>query len=738
MPEIKETNLPLPVIHKWQDVKDIYFIYITNPTDRENIEKAYDFARLKHEGQFRKSGLPYIHHLIEVAFILSELQAGPSTIIAGLLHDVVEDTDVTVEEIQKTWGKDVAMIVDSVTKIQRLKLSKKGDDSSFVYEDHRKIFLGMAKDIRVIIIKLADRLHNLRTLYYLKPERQLAIANETMAVYAPIAGRLGMGKIKAEMEDLSLMYIEPEAYKHVLELVEQKSPNLQRALTEVSKRIADILFKNNIKFEMKFRVKSIYSIYKKMKEKDNDFDKIYDLMALRIITGTELNCYEILGLIHATYKPVTGRFKDYIAMPKSNMYQSLHTTIFSGDGNALEVQIRTLEMDRIADSGVAAHWAYKEGTNYNPEKEQREIENKLHWLRDFVGIGNQTGDNAKEYMDTLTKEIFETSVYVFTPKGNVIELPSGATPLDFAYKIHTKVGDSAVGALVNDKLVAMNTPLKTGDICEIRTSKTATGPTESWLNIVTTNSARNHIRKVLGRKNQLLTRDENIEKGRLSLIDAFKERGFAEHEIEPNVNKPAVLKHFEVDDYHELLLLVYSRNITPGTILDYLKLDRRDHIGKILAKGRKVEDAKNPVIVPGAGTVAVTLGNCCTPIPGDEIVGYITKGKGITVHRITCPNMVNVMERTVEVEWNPLSVTKLYPLDLSVKCLDRENLLVDIMNALSQAKVSLNKIKATFHPTTRTSVIDITILIGDINQLSSVQNIIGQVESVYKIERVFH
>ncbi len=738
METFKDHKLPMPDIHTWNDVTDVYFLYITDKKDRDNIQKAYEFAKLKHEGQFRKSGLPYIHHLIEVAYILASLTAGPSTIIAGLLHDVVEDTDTSVADIEKRWGKDVAMIVDSVTKIQRLKLSKKGDDSAFVYEDHRKIFLGMAKDIRVIIIKLADRLHNLRTLSYLKPERQLAIAKETMAVYAPIAGRLGMGRIKAEMEDLSLKYIEPEAYAHVLELVEQKSPNLQKALTEVSKRIADILFKNNIKFEMKFRVKSIYSIYKKMKEKDNDFDKIYDLMALRIITATELNCYEILGLIHATYKPVTGRFKDYIAMPKSNMYQSLHTTIFSGDGNALEVQIRTLEMDQIADSGVAAHWAYKEGTNYNPEKEQREIENKLHWLRDFVGISYQTGDNAKEYMETLTKEIFETSVYVFTPKGNVIELPQGATPLDFAYKIHTKVGDSAVGALVNDKLVAMNTPLKTGDICEIKTSKTATGPTESWLNIATTNSARTHIRKVLARKNQLLTRDENIEKGRNSLYDAFKERGFNEHEVEPYVNKGAVLKHFGVDDYNELLLLVYSRNITPGSILDYLKLDRRDHIGKMLSKGRKVEDAKNPVLVPGAGTVAVTLGNCCTPIPGDEIVGYITKGKGITVHRITCPNVINVIDRTVEVIWNPASQTKLYPLDLSVKCLDRDNLLVDIMNALSQAKVSMSKIKATYHPTTRTSVIDVTILIGDLSQLSSVQNIIGQVESVYKIERVFH
>ena len=737
--EKKTHNLPMPEIHKWQDVKDVYFLYITNADDRAKIEEAYEFALKKHEGQFRKSGHPYITHLIEVAFILAELTAGPSTIIAGLLHDVVEDTDVTVSEIEKMFGKDVGMIVDSVTKIQRLKLSKKGDDSDFVYEDHRKIFLGMAKDIRVIIIKLADRLHNLRTLYFLSPERKLRIAKETMAVYAPIAGRLGMGKIKAEMEDLSLKYIEPEAFAHVSELVEQLSPNLQKSLAEVSKRIADILFKNNIKFEMKFRVKSIYSIYKKLKEKDNDFERIYDLLALRIITPTELNCYEILGLIHATYRPVSGRFKDYIAMPKSNMYQSLHTTIFTGDGNALEVQIRTPEMDKIADSGVAAHWAYKEGTNYNPEREQREIENKLHWLRDFVATGYETGNTAKEYMDTITKEIFETSVYVFTPKGNVIELPAGATPLDFAYKIHTKVGDTAVGALVNDKLVAMNTPLKTGDICEIRTSKTATGPTESWLNIATTNSARSHIRKVLAKKHQALTRDDNIEKGRGSLNDAFKERGFAEHEVEPHVNKPEVLKHFNVNTYEDLLLLVYSRNITASAVLDYLKLDRRDHMGKLLSKGRRVvEDAKNPVIVPGAGTVAVTLGNCCTPVPGDNIVGYITKGKGITVHRINCPNIARNLDRTIEVLWNPNSETKLYPLDISIKCNDRDNLLVDIMNALSQAKVSISKIKATYHPSTQTSVIDATILIPNVDKLNSVQNIILQVDSVYKIDRVIH
>lgn len=724
-------------LHSWQDVKDIYFTYIKDEVDRQNIEEAYDFAFKMHEGQTRKSGVPYIHHLIEVAMIVSTLHTGPATIIAALLHDVVEDTEVTVGEIEKMFGKDVATIVDSLTKIQRLKLSKKGDDSSFVYEDHRKIFLGMAKDIRVIIIKLADRLHNLRTLDFLKPNRQLVIAKETMAVYAPIAGRLGMGNIKAEMEDLSLKYIDPANYHKVMELIEQKSPNLERALLEVSKRIADIVFNNNIPFEMKFRVKSAYSVYKKMEEKDNDFDKIYDLLALRIITKTELNCYEILGLIHATYKPIPGRFKDYIAMPKSNMYQSLHTTIFSGDGNALEVQIRTSEMDKIADSGVAAHWAYKEGTNYNPEREQKEIEAKLHWFKDFIGASYAAGDDAKEYVETLTKDIFDTSVYVFTPKGNVVELPKGATPLDFAYKIHTKVGDTAVGALVNDHLVAMSTELETGDVVEIKTSPNAPGPNETWLKIVTTNSAKAHIRKILGRKHKLLTRDENIIRGKKSLIDAFKERGFKEHEVDTHLQKTTLCKHFNVASLEELMLLIYSRNVTTAQVLDYLKLDRRDHVEKILSRGRKAEISKNPVVVEGAGEVAVTLGNCCSPVPGDDIVGYITKGKGITVHRANCPNIVKHQERTIDVYWNENSEIKKYPLTLSVKCFDRENLLVDIMNALSQAKVSLANIKATYHGASDTSTITTTILIEHLNELSRVTNIISQVESVYKIERVF-
>lgn len=724
------------VLHTFEELQEKFFVYIKNPDDREAIKRAYLFVKEKHEGQMRKSGEPYIHHLIEVAYILAQLQAGPATIIAGLLHDVVEDTDVTIEEIEANWGKDIATIVDSVTKIQRLKLSRRGDDSSFVYEDHRKIFLGMAKDIRVIIIKLADRLHNMRTLDFLAPERQKVIANETMEVYAPIAGRLGINKIKSEMEDLALKYIDSEAYFSIKEMVTQKSGNIQRSLMDVSKRIADIIFKNNIPFEMTFRVKSIYSIYKKMAQKGYEFERIYDLLALRIITQTELNCYEILGIIHATYKPVNGRFKDYIAMPKSNMYQSLHTTIFSGDGNALEVQIRTKEMDEVAESGVAAHWRYKEGTNYSPEREQREIEEKLHWFRDFVGVSRDLGGDAKEYVDTLTKEIFETSVYVFTPKGNVIELPAGATPLDFAYKIHTKVGDSAIGALVNNQLVSLNTKLKTGDIVEIRTSKTAPGPNEGWLNLVVTNSAKTHIRKFLTRKNADLTRADDIVKGKTSLLDSFKDRGYTETEMNDRLqaNTTQLIKHFNIDSLDELFLLINNRNITPTTVLDYLKITRKNDFLKPF-KGKKVDDLKNPVIVPGAGKVAVTLGHCCTPVPGDEIIGYITKGKGITVHRVDCPNVINVTERLISVHWNENITDAYYPIDLTLKCFDRANLLIDVMNSLSQAKVQLSKIKATYHPTTNTTSIFVTVLVRHVNDLPSIYNYIQNVESVYKIDR---
>ena len=492
-------------LHTFQEVEDIYMLYISSPEDRQRIKDAYDFIMLKHNNQFRRSGEPYYHHLIEVAYILASLQCGPNTIISGLLHDVVEDTDVTVEEIKKKWGDEVSKIVDSLTKIQRLKLSKITSEE-FEAEDHRKIFLGMAKDIRVILIKLADRLHNLRTLGALSHERQLAISKETIEVFVPIAERLGLDIIKSEMEDLCISYLEPEKYKEIKKLLSKKTKILQKSLDGLKKRIADVLFQKNIPFEISSRVKSINSIYRKMYVKGHPFEEIYDILALRIITKTEMQCYEILGLIHQMYKPVPGRFKDYIAMPKPNMYQSLHTTVVGGDGNFYEVQIRTEEMDSVAETGIAAHWAYKEG-GYNSQAEQKEIENKLHWFREFVTLTSESeGENASTYMDTLNHDIFESHIFVFTPKGKVIELPMRSTPVDFAYRIHTKVGDQCVGALVNGVMVPLNTILKTGDMVEIKTSRSSPGPSEGWLDFVASSSAKTAIRKFVAKKNASLLR----------------------------------------------------------------------------------------------------------------------------------------------------------------------------------------------------------------------------------------
>ncbi|MDD3068320.1 MAG: RelA/SpoT family protein, partial [Candidatus Paceibacterota bacterium] len=442
-------------LHTFEDVEAIFQNYISSVEDRKQIRAAYDFIVEKHQGQLRKSGEPYYHHLVEVAYIVASLQGGPATIISAFLHDVVEDTDVTVAEIEKRWGSEVAKIVDALTKIQRLKLSKISSDE-FEAEDHRKILIGMAKDIRVIIIKLCDRLHNLRTLEALSDERQIAISQETIDVFVPIAHRLGLDVVKSEMEDLCLKYLEPEKYYEIKKLLSNKAKTMGKSLDAIRKRIADILFENNIAFDISARVKSIYSIYTKMYVKGHPFDEIYDILALRIITDTEMKCYEILGLIHKTYKPVPGRFKDYIAMPKPNMYQSLHTTIVSGNGNFYEIQIRTKEMDNIAETGVAAHWAYKENSGYSSRREQQEIEDKLHWFRDFVSATNDSVEsNESDYLNNLSKDIFEANVYVFTPKGKVIELPSGSTPVDFAYRIHTKVGDNTTGAIVNGVMVPL-------------------------------------------------------------------------------------------------------------------------------------------------------------------------------------------------------------------------------------------------------------------------------------------
>ena len=724
-------------LHSFQDVEDIYMLYISSVEDRRRIQEAYDFIMQKHNGQFRKSGEPYYHHLIEVAYILASLQCGPNTIISGLLHDVVEDTDVTVEDIKKKWGEEVSKIVDALTKIQRLKLSKITSEE-FEAEDHRKIFLGMAKDIRVILIKLADRLHNLRTLGALSPERQHAIAKETIEVFVPIAERLGLDIIKSEMEDLCISYLEPEKFKEIKRLLSKKTKLLQKSLDGLKKRIADALFQKNIPFEISSRVKSINSIYRKMYIKGHPFEEIYDILALRIITKTEMQCYEILGIIHQMYKPVPGRFKDYIAMPKPNMYQSLHTTVVGGDGNFYEVQIRTEEMDSVAETGIAAHWAYKEG-GYNSQAEQKEIENKLHWFREFVTLTSESeNENASTYMDNLNRDIFESSVFVFTPKGKVIELPNGSTPVDFAYRIHTKVGDQCVGALVNGVMVPLNTVLKTGDMVEIKTSKTSPGPSERWLDFVVSTSAKSAIKKFVAKKNAELLREERIQRGKQSCIDAFHERGLSEEEMIKMLDTEKVLNNFGVKDLDELFIAVSGRKPTANAIVEFLKIKRPVDLSINLAKRRNVKNDGCPVYCKGAGKVAIALANCCTPIPGDFIVGYITRGKGISVHRQNCPNVVNEKERLLEVFWRDDIEFATYPVDIIIEASDRNNLLMEIMGIFNNAKVGVNNLHARSNAQNLSATISATIMVSDAKRLHDIFVLLRGITGVYRVDRVIH
>ena len=732
----KEVTKSTQKLHTFQEVKEKFFVYISSPEARAKVEEAYKFAEAAHKGQKRKSGEPYIHHLIEVCYILAEIGCGPSTLIAGLLHDTVEDTSVTLEDIKDKFGEDVMNIVDSLSKIQRLKLSHK-TEAEFVFEDHRKIFLGMARDVRVILIKLADRLHNMRTLDSLSPERQKVLSRETLEVFAPIAHRLGMNKVKSELEDLSLKYLEPEKYAEIVKLVESKVRNGQKSLDQMAKKIADDLFEKGIKFEMSSRVKSIYSIYRKIYLKGRAFEEIFDILALRIITETELNCYEILGIIHATYKPIPGRFKDYIAMPKPNMYQSLHTCILSGDGNEFEVQIRTHDMDAVAESGVAAHWRYKEGSNYNPRKEQKEIEEQLHWFRDLVNM-SEDNEDAKEYVNTLSNDIFNANVYVFTPLGKVIELPTGATPIDFAYKIHTGVAEKAVGAIVNHIMVPLSRELKTGDIVEIKTSEKSQGPNEGWLNIATTNFAKSHIRKFLAKKNAEFTKEEKVNRGKASLIEAFKQIGIGDLEAMRLVDNQNVFDNFSCKDLDELLIGISNKNPVPGAIIDFLNLKKQDD-GLKLSKIKESDTNKSPVYVSGnIGDIAITLGNCCTPIPGDEIVGYITKGKGITVHRKDCPNIANEKKRLIPVYWKENLTSSTYPVDLKIECYERTNLLADIVSVFSQKKINITAVNGVLHPNTMTTTISVTIYVPNAEVLRDVIAFLLNVKSVYEVNRSTH
>ncbi len=730
--EIKNT------IYTFDDVKNVYSKYIHNPEELDKIYQAYLFASEKHKNQVRKSGDPYIVHLLGVARILSELNTGPTTIIAGLLHDTIEDTDTTEEEITEKFGKEVCYLVQGVTKVTRLSDYHNVD---FEAESHRKIFIAMAKDIRVIIIKLADRLHNMRTLQFQPPEKQKKIAKETRDVYAPIAHRLGLSQVKTELEDLSLFYLEREKFEEIENLLSRQSTNMKNAIDVLKNKIVEILTPTNILFEITSRVKSIYSIYKKMYVKGKAFDDIYDIMALRIITETEMNCYELLGYIHANFKPIPGRFKDYIAMPKPNMYQSLHTTIVTGDGHTFEIQIRTKKMDEIAEEGVAAHWRYKENKKYDAKTEQQEIEEQLHWFRDFVSVTNEIQDgNAKEYVEALQHDIFDANVYVFTPKGKVVTLPNGSTPIDFAYKIHTDVGNTLAGAKVNNQMVPISRVLQTGDVVEIITNKNAT-PNSEWLNMATSSIAKSHIRKFLMKQNSDFIRQDNIQKGRNSLVVSFRER-----KIKANIDKimtKKLFEHFNVENADELYLLLNSKTIMPLNIIEYLGLERSqeetlDDLKNNVNKRNVNRNIQDAVTLENGDRSLISLASCCTPIPGDDIIGYITKGNGIKVHRVSCPNVCQEHNRLIPVIWNPNAEKKDYPVDISIECYDRNNLLIDVLNCFSQIKVQVYKVNAKYHASNNTTTISVTVMVKDVAYLNTLTQQLLNINSVYDIRRVIH
>lgn len=730
--EIKNT------IYTFEDVKNVYSKYIHNPEELDKIYQAYLFASEKHKNQVRKSGDPYIVHLLGVARILSELNTGPTTIIAGLLHDTIEDTDTTEEEITEKFGKEVCYLVQGVTKVTRLSDYHNVD---FEAESHRKIFIAMAKDIRVIIIKLADRLHNMRTLQFQPPEKQKKIAKETRDVYAPIAHRLGLSQVKTELEDLSLFYLEREKFEEIENLLSRQSTNMKNAIDVLKNKIVEILTPTNILFEITSRVKSIYSIYKKMYVKGKAFDDIYDIMALRIITETEMNCYELLGYIHANFKPIPGRFKDYIAMPKPNMYQSLHTTIVTGDGHTFEIQIRTKKMDEIAEEGVAAHWRYKENKKYDAKTEQQEIEEQLHWFRDFVSVTNEIQDgNAKEYVEALQHDIFDANVYVFTPKGKVVTLPNGSTPIDFAYKIHTDVGNTLAGAKVNNQMVPISRVLQTGDVVEIITNKNAT-PNSEWLNMATSSIAKSHIRKFLMKQNSDFIRQDNIQKGRNSLAVSFRER-----KIKANIDKimtKKLFEHFNVENADELYLLLNSKTIMPLNIIEYLGLERSqeetlDDLKNNVNKRNVNRNIQDAVTLENGDRSLISLASCCTPIPGDDIIGYITKGNGIKVHRVSCPNVCQEHNRLIPVIWNPNAEKKDYPVDISIECYDRNNLLIDVLNCFSQIKVQAYKVNAKYHASNNTTTISVTVMVKDVAYLNTLTQQLLNINSVYDIRRVIH
>ncbi|MGI6096977.1 MAG: RelA/SpoT family protein [Dethiobacteria bacterium] len=712
-------------------LKNKFTSYNSNKDEWAVVERAYEYALAAHAGQRRESGESYITHPLEVSIILAELELDLVTIVAGLLHDVVEDTEITLEQIEKDFGPEVALLIDGVTKLSSFEFTSKEEHQA---ENLRKMFLAMAKDIRVILIKLADRTHNMRTLGYLRSSKQKEISKETLEIYAPLAHRLGIYKLKSELEDHAFRYLQRDDYYRLDSMLAKKRNEREELIEEIIAILKEKLFSTGIEAEIQGRPKNLYSIYTKMKEQKKDIDEIYDLTAVRIIVDSVKDCYAALGVVHTIWKPIPGRFFDYIAMPKPNMYQSLHTTVVGAKNELVEVQIRTWEMHRTAEYGIAAHWRYKEGV-----KDEKEFAEKLSWLRQLLEWQQEYSD-VHEFIENLKIDLFTDEVFVFTPKGDVVDLPAGAIPIDFAYRIHTDIGHRCNGAKINGRIVSLDYKLKTGDIVEIFTSKQGR-PSRDWLNMVKSSQAKSKIRAWFKKER----REENIVKGKELLEKELRKLKIAPHLLLKRSLLEEVEKKFSLQTEDDLYAAVGYGGITPQQVIARLREEYYKHrerpqeeIARPEVKPwKKKNGAYRGVRVEGVDNILIRFAKCCNPVPGDDIVGFVTRGRGVSVHRSDCPNLKNQNDRSrlLNVFWEE-NREGAYPVEIEISAIDRTNLLTEIMAVISENKVDISAVNGR---TDKDGIakIHLTLIVKNLKHLEFVMNKVKHIKSVFEVHRFF-
>ena len=705
-----------------------------NPeADVDKVREAYDYAEKHHEGQKRNSGEDYIVHPFNVALILAEMNMDVSTIIAGLLHDTIEDTEVTYDDVKERFGKEVAILVEGVTKLKMLSYQTKQEKQA---ENIRKMVLAMAKDIRVVIVKFADRLHNMRTLEYMTPEKKHDKALETIEIYAPLADRLGMSRVKSELEDLSLRYLDPENYYNLVDMVNRRRSEREALIQSLIDDISKQLKRMGIAADINGRPKNFYSIYKKMMKKGKTFEEIYDLQAIRILVDDVKDCYGALGVVHTMYKPIPGRFKDYISMPKQNKYQSLHTTVIDDNGETFEVQIRTWEMHKTAEYGIAAHWKYKEGA-----KKSTSFDENLTWLRQLLEWQKDLKD-PNEFMETLKVDFFADEVFVFTPNGDVINLPDNSTPIDFAYRVHTAVGNTCVGAKINGRIVSLSHKLKNGEIVEVITNKNSE-PSLDWLSIVASPQARTKIKQYFKVKD----RDKNIEKGRAMIEQEAKRLGYRPSEFVRDDWMEDVRQRLKFDNLNDLYSQVGYGSMSVRQVTAKLEEYAKEEKRKAMAENMTVEDiavqeeSKNHrnaggIVVKGIDNVKVRIAKCCTPVPGDEIVGFITMGRGVSIHRSDCINLKNNMneDRLIPVRWE-IDEKEMYSAEIEVRAASKNNVLADIANRIHDARLDIQNLSAR-EDKDHNLIIRTVVRIHHIDELERLLKKLERVENVYEAYRV--